>query len=102
MSGVIFKRIRGRIVPIFSKHPVATGAALVTGAAVAASSIRRKASETLRGKGKKGLGSPIANFTADAAIGYGILKGAQKFGGHNVTNSLSAFSNVLKKSVKGF
>ena len=84
------------------KHPVASGAALVVGATAGASAIRRKVAETTRGKGKRGFGNPLANFEADAAITYGILKGAQKIGGAPVTKSLHSFSSVLRKAVRGF
>ncbi len=99
---VIFRKIGGRIIPIISKHEVATGAALVTGSAIAGAAIRRKIAEKTRGKGKTGFGNSLANFAADASISYGIIKGAQKIGGAPVTKSLSAFSSMLKKSVRGF
>lgn len=83
------------------KHPVLTGAAIVTGAGIAGMKARQKLAETVQGKNKKSFGF-VGNLALDVGISYAALKGLQKVGGAHVDKPLSAFSNVLKKSIKGF
>lgn len=99
---MVFRRIGGRIIPIVSKNPAVAGAAILTGSAIAGSAIRRRVAEKTRGKGKVGFGNSLANFSADAAITYGLIQGVRKIGGKPVDRSLSAFTNILKKAVRGF
>lgn len=97
-----FRRFRGRIIPIFEKHPVGAGIALVAGAGIVGTKIRQKSMEKIRGKGKTGTGSLIGNFATDVGISYGLIKGAQKIGGEPVTVSLGAAAKVFKRAVRGF
>ena len=102
MSGIkiIFRKIGGRIIPLrVSEHftGAGTGAAIVSGAALASAPIRRKISEVIRGTGKKGLGGNLANFAADMAISTGLVYGAHRFGGSKVRSAINSFGGWMAR-----
>lgn len=97
---VVFKRIRGRIVPIKlseqAKDLAAGGAALI-GTSLLATKARQKISESIRGKGKTGTGSDLGNVAADVAIGgVGVFALTSKF--RRVDRGISALMRLGKKS----
>lgn len=76
---------------VAKKTPKALGGfALLSGAAVASSKIRRKGVEAVRGKGKTGTGSNLANTVLDLGIAAGIISGVAKFGGPKMRASITS------------
>lgn len=101
---VIFRRIRGRIIPILKKavddHPTAAGVALVTGATIAANKVRKTAAEKTQGKGKQSFGM-LTNFAVELGASAAILS-AIAAKSPRAERSLRAFGGMLKRSFKGF
>ncbi len=101
---VIFRRIRGRIIPFYQKHQtaadVAAAAGTYVGASVVAEKSRNKLSEKLYYKGRKGFNSGLANFVWDAGITVGLTYAAsRKFA--PVARGIGTITKFLKKTSGG-
>jgi hypothetical protein len=100
----IFRRVKGRIVPIYKKHQTAidlgaAGAAAV-GAMVGAEKARNKTAEKLYYKGRKGFSFQPANFVWDAGVSAGLFYGAYKGIGPVRRGAKTAIN--LAKKYRGF
>ncbi len=113
--GVVFRRIGGRIVPIFKKstktvlhtgqvsaslmdrHRISTGVAIIGGTSFAVNTIGSKLKKKL-GPDKtdsthKAIGKFVVNFGATTAVLYA----GQRYGGKRVRESIHAALNVFNR-----
>lgn len=97
---VIFRKIRGRLVPIKVSEEakdLAAGGAAFFGATVAANKARKKLSEVSQGKGKKSFGA-LPNLAFEVGASAAILTALAKKGPVRLRYGVPAFGRVLQNS----
>lgn len=97
---VVFRRIRGRLVPIRmsgTAKNLAVGGAAFLGATAAAHKIRKTTAESIKGKGKKSFGG-LSNVVFEIGTSAAILAGLAKFGPQRARAGIPAFGRIIAGS----
>ena len=103
MKGLLvgFRKIRGRVIPIYKKHETAANAGLAVGTLIGtqkvAETVRHEMANKFFGKKRRGFGTPLANFTFDISASTALAYlAAKKF--PKVQSGFSTISKFVKRS----
>jgi hypothetical protein len=117
--GVVFRKIGGRIVPIFQKstktvlhtgqvsasvldrHRITTGLAIIGGTSFAVNSIGNKLKQKIGQEKTESTHKAIGKFVVNFGVTSAALYAGQRYGGKRVRESIHAAFNMFGRAGKG-